>query len=61
MAAGKVHTDMERGFIRAEVVAVEKLLEAGSWAAARDAGQARVEGRDYMVQDKDVVHFRFAV
>jgi ribosome-binding ATPase len=60
-AAGKVHTDMERGFVRAEVIAVEKLLEAGSWGAARDAGQVRVEGRDYLVQDRDVIHFRFAV
>lgn len=60
-AAGKVHTDMERGFIRAEVITVEKLLDAGSWGAAREAGQIRVEGRDYLVQDRDVIHFRFAV
>lgn len=60
-AAGKVHTDMERGFIRAEVLPVDKLLAAGSWTAARDAGRVRVEGRNYPVQDGDVVHFRFAV
>jgi GTP-binding protein YchF len=60
-AAGKIHTDMERGFIRAEVIPVEKLLGAGSWAAAREAGQVRIEGREYLVQDKDVIHFRFAV
>jgi GTP-binding protein YchF len=61
VAAGKIHTDMERGFIRAEVIPVENLLEAGSWAAARDAGQIRIEGRDYLVQDRDVIHFRFAM
>lgn len=59
-AAGKIHTDMERGFIRAEVIPVDRLLDAGSWAAAREAGQVRIEGRDYLVEDKDVVHFRFA-
>ena len=60
-AAGKIHTDMERGFIRAEVIDVERLLKCGSWAAARTAGQLRVEGRDYLVQDGDVIHFRFNV
>jgi hypothetical protein len=60
-AAGKIHTDMERGFIRAEVIPVEELLMAGSWVAARTAGQLRIEGRDYLVQDGDVIHFRFAV
>jgi GTP-binding protein YchF len=58
-AAGKVHTDMERGFIRAEVIPVEQLLAAGAWAAARERGQVRVEGRTYAVQDGDVVQFRF--
>ena len=60
-AAGKIHTDMERGFIRAEVIPVAELLEVGSWAAARETGRLRVEGRHYAVQDGDVVHFRFAV
>jgi GTP-binding protein YchF len=61
IAAGKIHTDMERGFIRAEVIQVDRLLGCGSWAAARAAGQLRVEGRDYLVQDGDVIHFRFNV
>lgn len=60
-AAGKIHSDMERGFIRAEVVAFRDLVEAGSMLAARDRGLVRVEGRDYTVQDGDVVHFRFNV
>ncbi len=59
-AAGKVHTDMERGFIRAEVVQIDELLAVGSWTAARDAGRLRIEGRSYAMQDGDVVHFRFA-
>jgi hypothetical protein len=60
-AAGKIHSDIERGFIRAEVIACEDLLALGSEARCREAGKARVEGRDYVVQDGDVVHFRFAV
>jgi hypothetical protein len=52
---------MERGFIRAEVVQIDELLATGSWAAARDAGRLRIEGRDYAIQDGDVVHFRFAI
>ncbi len=59
-AAGKVHTDMERGFIRAEVVAFADLDAAGSFAALRERGLLRLEGRDYVVQDGDVIHFRFA-
>jgi len=58
-AAGRVHTDMERGFIRAEVVAYDDLVAAGSFAAAREAGRLRLEGRDYAVQDGDVITFRF--
>ncbi len=58
-AAGKVHSDMEQGFIRAEVIPVEQLLAAGSWAAARERGQVRIEGRVYAVQDGDVILFRF--
>ena len=60
-AAGKVHSDMEKGFIRAEVVAFEDLESAGSFAAVRDHGRLRIEGRDYVVQDGDVIHFRFNV
>lgn len=60
-AAGKIHSDMERGFIRAEVVSFDDLLRAGSVAAARDQGHVRLEGRDYLVQDGDVIHFRFNV
>ncbi len=61
IAAGNVHTDMERGFIRAEVVAYPDLMRAGSFAEARSKGLLRLEGREYLVQDGDVVHFRFAV
>jgi len=59
-AAGKIHTDMEQGFIRAEVIPWEGFLEYGSFHAARDKGAVRVEGRDYVVQDGDVVLFRFS-
>ncbi len=60
-AAGKIHSDIERGFIRAEVVPYEDLIALGSEAKCRDAGKLRVEGKDYVVQDGDVVHFRFNV
>lgn len=60
-AAGKVHSDMERGFIRAEVVPAETLLEAGSLKAARNRGTVRLEGRDYPVGNRDVVWVRFNV
>ena len=60
-AAGVIHTDFERGFIKAEVISFEDLVEAGSVAAARAAGKARVEGKDYVMQDGDVVEFRFNV
>jgi GTP-binding protein YchF len=59
--AGVIHTDFERGFIRAETIDYEKLLEAGSWSAARDVGQIRSEGKDYLVVDGDVMEFRFNV
>ena len=59
-AAGKVHSQMERGFIRAEVVGFEQLVEVGSWHAARERGILRIEGRDYEVQDGDVCLFRFS-
>ncbi|MGI6083646.1 MAG: redox-regulated ATPase YchF [Limnochordia bacterium] len=60
-AAGKIHSDMERGFIRAEVINWEDLVNIGSFAGARDQGRVRVEGRDYRIQDGDVVMFRFNV
>lgn len=58
-AAAEIHTDMGRGFIRAEVIPADVLIEAGSPAAARDRGAARVEGRDHLVRDGDVLTFRF--
>ena len=60
-AAGVIHTDFERGFIKAEVISFEDLVEAGSIAAARSAGKARIEGKDYVMADGDVVEFRFQV
>jgi len=60
-AAGKIHTDFEKGFIRAEVIQWDKLLEAGGYPQSRDKGWLRVEGKEYVVQDGDVVHFRFNV
>ena len=60
-AAGVIHTDFERGFIRAQVIGCEELLEAGSWTRAREAGKVRVEGKDYVVCDGDVVEFLFNV
>lgn len=59
-AAGQVHSDMERGFIRAQVVTYDDLMAAGSMAAAREKGLLRLEGKEYIVQDGDVIHFRFA-
>jgi GTP-binding protein YchF len=60
-AAGTIHSDIERGFIRAEVVSYEDLLRAGSYAAAREQGILRLEGKEYVMQEGDVVHFRFNV
>jgi GTP-binding protein YchF len=60
-AAGVIHTDFERGFIRAEVVAYHDLVNAGSMNAAKEKGQVRLEGKDYVVKDGDVMHFRFNV
>ena len=59
--AGIIHSDFERGFIRAETVAYEDLLNAGNMVAAREAGKVRLEGKEYIVQDGDVIHFRFNV
>lgn len=60
-AAGKIHTDMQRGFIRAEVVSYEDLVNAGSIAEAREEGLLRLEGKDYIIKDGDVCYFRFNV
>jgi len=60
-AAGVIHTDFQRGFIKAEIVGWEDLLETGSLPAARAAGKARIEGKDYVMRDGDVVEFRFNV
>jgi len=60
-AAGIIHSDFERGFIRAETVSYEDLVAAGSMTRARELGKVRLEGKDYIVQDGDVMHFRFNV
>ena len=60
-AAGKIHSDFEKGFIRAEIVDYETLLECGSFAAAKEKGKVRSEGKDYVMQENDVVLFRFNV
>jgi ribosome-binding ATPase YchF (GTP1/OBG family) len=59
--AGVIHGDFERGFIKAEVVHWDELLELGSWSKARDVGKLRIEGKEYVMQDGDVVEFRFNV
>jgi ribosome-binding ATPase YchF (GTP1/OBG family) len=60
-AAGKIHSDFERGFIRAEVIFWEDLVKLGTEAAVRAAGKLNIEGKDYVMRDGDVVHFRFNV
>jgi hypothetical protein len=60
-AAGEIHTDFERGFIRAETIAFDDYVKCGGEAGARDAGKLRSEGKDYVVQDGDVMLFRFNV
>ncbi|MEZ0354164.1 redox-regulated ATPase YchF [Mycobacterium sp. pR1184] len=60
-AAGVIHTDFEKGFIKAEIVSYDDLIEAGSMAAAKAAGKVRMEGKDYVMADGDVVEFRFNV
>jgi ribosome-binding ATPase YchF (GTP1/OBG family) len=60
-AAGVIHTDFEKGFIRAEVVSYEHFIEFNGENGAKDAGKWRLEGKDYIIQDGDVVHFRFNV
>ena len=59
-AAGEIHSDIQRGFIRAEVVAYEALTSRGSMAGCRDHGEVRLEGKEYVVQDGDIINFRFA-
>ncbi|WP_153126910.1 redox-regulated ATPase YchF [Peribacillus tepidiphilus] len=59
--AGIIHSDFERGFIRAETVSFDDLVAAGSYNAAKEAGKVRLEGKDYVVQDGDIIHFRFNV
>lgn len=58
-AAGRVHSDMQKGFVRAEVVSVSDLLELGSMKRAKEEGRVKIEGKDYLVEDGDVIHFRF--
>jgi ribosome-binding ATPase YchF (GTP1/OBG family) len=60
-AAGAIHSDIARGFIRAEIVGYDDLVRAGSYAAAREQGLLRLEGKDYIMQEGDVVNFRFNV
>ena len=60
-AAGVIHTDFEKGFIKAEVVSYDDLVAAGSMAAAKAAGKVRMEGKDYVMEDGDIVEFRFNV
>lgn len=60
-AAGKIHTDFEKGFIKAEIVSYQDLMEAGSFTKAKEKGKVRIEGKDYVIQDDDVVLFRFNV
>jgi len=61
VCAGRIHGDFQRGFIKAEVIHWEELLELGSWNAAKDVGKMRMEGKDYIAQDGDVMEFRFNV
>ena len=60
-AAGKIHTDFERGFIRAETIAFDDFISLGGEKGAREAGRLRLEGRDYVVTDGDILNFRFNV
>ena len=60
-AAGKIHTDFEKGFIRAEVISFDDLMACGSMAAAKEKGLVRLEGKEYVMQDGDVTLFRFNV
>ena len=59
--AGRIHSDFQRGFIRAEVIRWDELLDIGSWTKAKELGKIRLEGKDYVVADGDVIEFRFNV
>ncbi|MCH8305975.1 MAG: DUF933 domain-containing protein, partial [Candidatus Marinimicrobia bacterium] len=61
VAGGKIHTDIERGFIRVEVIKFDDLLEAGSEKAVKAAGKALLKGKDYIIEDGDICNFRFNV
>ena len=60
-AAGKIHTDMCRGFVRMNVVSYEDMVTYGGWNAAKEAGKLRIEGKEYIVRDGDVIHVLFNV
>ena len=60
-SAGEIHTDIEKGFIRAEVVAYEKFIEYNGWQGSKEKGAMRLEGKEYIVNDGDVMYFRFNV
>ena len=60
-AAGKIHTDFERGFIKAEVISFKDYIESGSESGAKEQGKLKMEGKEYIVQDGDVIHFKFNV
>jgi ribosome-binding ATPase YchF (GTP1/OBG family) len=60
-AAGEIHTDIERGFIRAEIVSYDDLMSSGSMNAAKEKGLVRLEGKEYVMQEGDIVNFRFNV
>ena len=60
-AAGKIHSDIERGFIRAEIITYDELIKCGSFVAAREKGLLRVEGKEYIIKDGDIAYFRFNV
>ena len=60
-AAGKIHSDIQRGFIKAEIVSFDDLMREGSMVAAKEKGLVRSEGKEYIMQDGDICHFRFNV
>ena len=60
-AAGKIHSDLARGFIRAEIIAYQRLRECGSWNAAKEKAHLRLEGKEYLMQDGDCMSVRFSV
>ena len=60
LAAGEIHSDIQRGFIRAEIVSYDALTTRGAMTVCREHGEVRLEGKDYIVQDGDIINFRFA-